>query len=422
MGHIVKTPAGTYRANWRDPAGRQKSKTFRTKKEASAFLAEIEAALNRGTYIAPDAGRVKFGVYAERWLSARSVEPTTLEAWSSRLRARLLPYWGSWQLGKIDHLAVQEWVTALAKELAPATVASCFGLFSSIMGSAVHSRLIAFNPCDGVRLPAQRKQAGRAQLLTQGDLIGRLLPAVPEWHRALVATAAGAGLRWGECLGLRWANVDLKGAVLTVERVVIEVNGHVADKPYPKTAKSRRSVPLPPFLREELSRHRELVPDGPDDRVFVNREGTPMLRSNFRRQIWRPSLVRAGLLGQVVMLGEEKFRAVWSDRSGRECSADLSSYREAVAVVAAKAAGGLRFHDLRHCYATWLVSAGVPVNVVQAVMGHEQASTTLNRYTHTPTDFFASVRAAFSGAADDSLTAKDDYRSGSGAARMEDSR
>jgi hypothetical protein len=44
------------------------------------------------------------------------------------------------------------------------------------------------------------------------------------------------------------------------------------------------------------------------------------------------------------------------------------------------------FHDLRHCYATWLVSEGVPVNMVQAVMGHEQASTTLNRYTHVPAD------------------------------------
>jgi integrase len=53
-----------------------------------------------------------------------------------------------------------------------------------------------------------------------------------------------------------------------------------------------------------------------------------------------------------------------------------------------------KFHDLRHCYATWLVSDGVPVNVVQAVMRHEQASTTLNRYTHVPADTHARVRAA----------------------------
>jgi integrase len=53
-----------------------------------------------------------------------------------------------------------------------------------------------------------------------------------------------------------------------------------------------------------------------------------------------------------------------------------------------------KFHDLRHCYATWLISEGVPVNVVQAVMGHEQASTALNRYTHVPADTHARVRAA----------------------------
>ncbi len=65
------------------------------------------------------------------------------------------------------------------------------------------------------------------------------------------------------------------------------------------------------------------------------------------------------------------------------------------------AAGGIRFHDLRHSYATWLVSRGVPVNDVQAVMGHEQASTTLNLYTHRSGDRDQRVLRAF---ADDPLT------------------
>ncbi|MEV4522662.1 site-specific integrase [Micromonospora tulbaghiae] len=411
MGHIVKTPAGTYRANWRDATGRQKAKTFRTKREASAFLAETEASVSRGSYVDPSAGRTKFSAYADRWLLSRSVEATTLAAWSSRLRARLLPYWGGWQLGKIDHLAVQEWVTQLGKQVAPATVASCFSLFSSILGSAVRSRLIAFNPCEGVRLPAQRKRAGGVQTISQSEVTDRLLPAVPEWHRALVAAAAGAGLRWGECLGLRWGCVDLTSSTLVVERVVIEVDGHLFDKPYPKSAKSRRSVPLAPFLEQTLQRHRELVAHSPDDRVFTNYEGGSMLRSNFRRQIWRPSLVRAGLLGQVAEVAPSRFRATWSDRDGAQWSAEFPTEREASACVATKAAGGLRFHDLRHCYATWLVSSGVPVNIVQAVMGHEQASTTLNRYTHTPADFHESVRKVFGGFADDPLTTKDDPQS-----------
>lgn len=170
---------------------------------------------------------------------------------------------------------------------------------------------------------------------------------------------------------------------LTVSRVVIEVDGHLSDKPYPKSAKGRRTVPLAPFLQEALRRHRDVVPHEPDDLVLTNHEGGSMLRSNFRRQVWRPSLVRAGLLGQVLHLDDAGYRAVWPDRQGQEHSMDLPSYRDAVNEVATRAAGRLRFHDLRHCYATWLVTSGVPVNVVQAVMGHEQASTTLNRYAHS---------------------------------------
>src|SRR5262249_48219978 len=59
-----------------------------------------------------------------------------------------------------------------------------------------------------------------------------------------------------------------------------------------------------------------------------------------------------------------------------------SPLRDVVAHVARRAgSGGLRFHDLRHSYATWLISQGVPVNDVQKVMGHERASTPLDRYT-----------------------------------------
>ena len=70
---------------------------------------------------------------------------------------------------------------------------------------------------------------------------------------------------------------------------------------------------------------------------------------------------------------------------------------EAITHVVTHTVEDLRYHDLGHSYATWLVSDGVPVNVVQRVLGHEQASTTLNRYTHTPDDYGKRVRAAFDG-------------------------
>ena len=62
---------------------------------------------------------------------------------------------------------------------------------------------------------------------------------------------------------------------------------------------------------------------------------------------------------------------------------------------ALRAAGRSALHDLRHCYATWLVLDGVPINLVQYVMGHERASTTLDLYTHAPSGHGDRLRAVF---------------------------
>ena len=162
-----------------------------------------------------------------------------------------------------------------------------------------------------------------------------------------------------------------------------------------------RTVPIPGFPAEALHRHRdETEPDG-RVLVFADRDGGPQRRSNFRRRVWLPSLVRAGLLSRVAQLGERRWLAVWPDRAGSEQRAEFISEAAAVAQVVTLAYGGLRFHDLRHSYATWLITDGVPVNLVQRVIGHEQASTTLNRYTHTPDDYADRVRRSF---ADDLLT------------------
>src|SRR5690606_11309191 len=79
---------------------------------------------------------------------------------------------------------------------------------------------------------------------------------------------------------------------------------------------------------------------------------------------------------------DERYRAAWTDESGMEASEVFRTEREAVTEVARKCAGGLRFHDLRHSYATWLVYDGVPINDAQRLLGHERPSTTLDLYTH----------------------------------------
>lgn len=397
MGHIVKTPAGTFRANWRDPAGRQKAKTFPTRKEAAAYLADISSSVNRGTYVDPKVGRLKFAAHAERWLASRHVEARTHERTLSVMRNHVLPQWSKWPLGQIGHTAVQDWVNSLSIRLSPASVSKCFGTLSMILDAAIRARLIAFNPCTGVSLPSAQKPQRQSVAMSRADFFTRLLPAVPAAHRPIVAMAGGCGLRWGECAGITWSAIDLDNAVLRVVQVVVESSGHRSVKPYPKSRAGVRSVPMPGFLVAELAARRAAlggVPR-PDALVFTSRTGSPLVRSTFRRDVWRPSLVRAGLLGAVVATGPQRFEARWSDSAGVARSGEFATEQAATACVAQKAAGGLRFHDLRHSYATWLVSDGVPVNIVRAVMGHESTSTTLNLYTHAPGGYDDRVREVF---------------------------
>lgn len=121
MSFVSRTPEGNYRANWREPSGQQKAKTFRTKTEAKRFLAEIDGSLSRGLYVDPHAGRLLFATHAREWLDSRNDELTTKARDTSIMHTHVLPQWGTWPLSKIDHLSVQKWITELGTRRAPAT-------------------------------------------------------------------------------------------------------------------------------------------------------------------------------------------------------------------------------------------------------------------------------------------------------------
>lgn len=380
MGFVDKTPEGRYRAYFRDPAGKQRSKMFRIKKDATAFLAEMETTKTRGTYVSPHAGRLAFGEHARRWMATWNTEQTTAARDRSIMNTHVLPRWGDVPLGKIDDMGLQEWVTGLGQRRSRATVAEALRLTGAVLRSAVRNRLIPFNPADEVRIPRARQHDTGERIITRSDLRTLLLPAVPERHRAIVGTAAGAGLRWGEAAGLRDDALDLDAARLSVIRTVIEVGGHTSFKPFPKSRAGRRTVPLPAWLVEIIREHLRQWPALAGEPIFANEVGAPLRRTLFRSRIWRPSLVRAGLLGAVVAAGD-KFEAHWTDTTGAAFVELLPTAAQAVQHVARYQAGGLRFHDLRHSYATWLVDDGVPPNMVQRVMGHERSATTLDLYT-----------------------------------------
>lgn len=163
-------------------------------------------------------------------------------------------------------------------------------------------------------------------------------------------------------------------------RTVIEVGRHTSFKPFPKSRAGRRTVPLPSWLVDIIRTHLRQWPALGGEPIFANEVGAPLRRTLFRSRIWRPSLVRAGLLGAVVAV-DGGFEAQWTDEGGVKYTERLRTEAQAVQHVARHQAGGLRFHDLRHSYATWLVDDGVPPNMVQRVLGHERSATTLDLYT-----------------------------------------
>src|SRR5262245_34080933 len=214
------------------------------------------------------------------------------------MRKHVLPRWGTTPLGRIDHLGVQTWISGLGSQLAPATVAECNRLLTGVLRAALRDRLIGANPAQGVKVPARRKKDTDGQTIGRLDLIARLLPGVPDRYRALVALAGGTGLRWGECVGLRWECVDLDAKAVEVIRVAVEVAGSVSTKPYPKSRAGRRFVPLPDHEAQLLKVHREHVAPGPAGELVANSAGGPVRRTLFRSRDWRPSLVRAGFSGR----------------------------------------------------------------------------------------------------------------------------
>lgn len=108
--------------------------------------------------------------------------------------------------------------------------------------------------------------------------------------------------------------MELDRARLSVIRTVIEVGGHTSFKPYPKSRAGRRTVPMPGWLVEIVRGHLLRWPSLAGEPIFANEVGAPLRRTLFRSRIWRPSLVRAGMLGDVVAL-DNGFEAQWTDES-----------------------------------------------------------------------------------------------------------
>lgn len=334
---VRATPSGKWQARYYDGSGRLRGKTFVRKTDARAFLAAVRTDMNRGTWIDPKRTTVRFHVLAGQWLDGKlNLRRSTYATDEGCLRNHILPEFGERSVGRISGADVQGWVRRMSHGgVGPDTIRRCHRILKAVLSEAVEARMIPESPCRRITLP--RPTNGEQRYLTAEE-VERLLSAMDEQHRALVACAAYLGCRWGELAGLKRENLDLARRQLRIVGTLEEVGGHpMRYVEETKTRTSRRTLSLPAFLAEALTEH---VSGIRGEFVFAGPQGGWFRRSVFRRAWFKPALLRAGL------------------------DPDL------------------RFHDLRHTAAGLLIAQGAHPKEIQARLGHASITTTLNTYGH----------------------------------------
>lgn len=359
MAHVEKRKAQTeggavrYRVRYIDPAGKERSKSFRLKGEADRFAHAVETDKARGLYVDPAAGRMTLEEYGTAWLAAQTFDASTHEATALRLRLHVYPHLGKAQLAALRPSQIQAWLKALQQTLAPRYVRVIHANLSALLSAAVDDDRIGKNPCKAgsVRLP--RQENAKIQPWTP-KMVFAVHTALPQRFRLMATLAAGCGLRQGEVFGVAAEDIDFLRGVVHVRRQV-KIVGNKQVFALPKGRKVR-DVPLPETVALELAAHLQAFParvvslpwattsGKPVDAslVLTTREATALNRNYINAKVWKPALTAAG----------------------------VTPTRE----------NGM--HALRHFYASVLLDAGESVRALADYLGHADPGFTLRTYTH----------------------------------------
>lgn len=337
MGSIEKTPAGTWRARYRDPQGRSRRQTFERKSDAQRFLEGAGVDMQRGTWVDPQLGRTTLAEWVgEWWTTAVHLRASTRSRYERDLRLHLLPRFGDRALATITPREVRAWVAEMVAEgVPPSGINRRLRLFSRLMNAAVENELLARSPAKGVRAPQPTRT--EARFLTASE-VRDLAEAINPWFRVWVYFAAYTGVRWSEMLALRRKDFDLLRRTVTVERQLLEVQSRFVGFGPPKSAAGRRTITLPSFLAAMLEKQlAERAQPGPDGLVFVNTVGNPPHASGFNAFTWARAKRRAGI-------------------------------------------EGVRWHDLRHTAVALAIEQGAHAKAIQERMGHDAADEQRERH------------------------------------------
>lgn len=347
QGTISQRADGSWCGAVRLPDGRRKWVYAQSREAVVKRVTTLNTELARGQNV--DQTRETVGRYLDRWfrdIASPRLAPNTQRRYALDVR-RIRTHLGSVRLTALTPRHVQEMIDVLSTAgMAPRSIRHCRAVLRVALHDAEGDGLIGpttVNAAKRVRTPRVAQTRPEAIPMTQARAFIAALHGDP--LEPLVTTAIGTGLRQGELLGLRWADVDLDAAILHVRNQLQRHDG-VYQLRAPKTADSQAPVPLPAFVVERLRAHRaaqnaERLRAGTawidQDLVFCTPRGTP-LNGPSTTHTFQKRLVAAGVQP-------------------------------------------VRFHDLRHAAASLLFAAGASMKEVQVILRHSRLSTTADIYT-----------------------------------------
>ncbi len=348
-----------------DEKGLPKTKNVleKTKRECQEKLKQLIETLGSATR-EKTRPEMSFGEWIDFWYQnyvKPRLRPTTQACYEGRIYRHIIPELGKIPLNQLSQKDLQQFYTRLKKGgrliraeqfgpgLSDSMVRGCHVTCCAALEKAVQEGMIRSNPSAGCKLPPKRGR--EMQVLGREELQRFLLQAQAEGCFELFLLDLCTGLRRGELLALQWGDLDFDTGTLTIEKQIYAVKGQL-QLSVPKTKASIRRLVLPPGVVEVLREYRR----GVDSRwMFPSpvKEDTPLSPGAARRRL-QHILERAG------------------------CK-------------------HVRFHDLRHTFATLSLENGMDVKTLSAMLGHVSAGTTLDIYTHITDGRAGTVVAGFQG-------------------------
>jgi integrase len=332
-----------------DPATgqrRQRSKSFKTKREAQAALAAWLAEIDKGTAL--DRSRQTVAELLRDWLETYArpnVRPRTLQLYEETINRHLIPGLGHHRVQGLTPAAIQAfYARKLADGGSAWSVGACHQRLKQALGHAYRLGLVSRNVCDLVSPP----RVSHRQMTTWTAEQARQFLSVVEnsCYGPIWLVALATGMRRGELLGMRWQDTDLERGIIHVRQAVGLVHGRIVVS-QPKSISGRRAIPIQPEVVAALRKYREVQDERrralghawqDHDLVFAAANGKPINPDNLRRDYDR----------LVQLAGVPR----------------------------------IRIHDQRHTHVTLALSTGANLKAVSQRIGHAQTSLTLNTYAH----------------------------------------